>query len=303
MGLSLTDYKIRHALQFGLKVLRSNPEKYCSEIFSDVLIDGLAPVYGKMPEQVANWVKTTEIPIILGYDLTETRLPAITVHLSGSNPSMPLMGDEGLTDYQDLAFQEKEVLVPAFQPAGLDTTDGSSFKLTLPPEMPFEQQQLFIPGMILRDAGNREYSLGSNSDGEILISALSAESPLSSLDTTKLEVVSPVLQGRFSQGSMVYDEVVTIAVHANANRSEGVWLSLIVHWILLKFRPFLSSSLHLDLSLPSASDMPRDDSFLGENVWVRYFTVQAKTVVSWDAYRQKDVLGYLVDPSFGRASS
>jgi len=303
MGLSLTDLKIRHALQFGLKVLRSNPEKYCREIFQDANNPALEAVYGKMPEQVANWIKTTEIPIILGFDLTEARLPAITVHLSASSPSMPLMGDEGLAGYEELGYQDKEVLVPSFVPEGLNTSNPDCYILTPPSQMPFEQQQLFLPGLLLRDANNREYSLGANASGEITVSALSDNAPLAEISTTSLEVVSPVLQARYGSGAMVYDEVVTVAVHANASRSEGVWLSLIVQWIFLKFRPLLAGTLNLDLSMPSASDLPKDESFLGENVWVRYFTINSKAVLSWGAYRQKDVLGYLVDPSFGRVES
>jgi len=290
----MSDLHIRHVIILALKTIRSNPEKHLKDIFGEATLQPHAAIYGQRSiQQMVDWIKKTEVPVILGFDLTEAKMPAITVHLSASSPDMPYIGDEGIGESEDLGYQDKEVLVPAFQPAGIDNTDPTSWKLTLPADMPFELQELFLPGLKLRDAVNREYLIGRDSDGNVRIMESDPQAPLEQMDYSRLEVVSPVIQARYSRGQMQYNETVTIVVHGMSARQEGLWLFYVTMWALLRFRPLLTSVFGLDLSTPSASDYAKDDQFLGENVWRRYITVNAKTSWTWEMHRQQDLLGYL----------
>lgn len=295
MSAPLTDLHLQYVIKLGLKTIRANPDKHLKDIFGEHQSDHLAAVYGNRTlNQAAEWIKKTEVPVILGFDLTEARMPAVTIHLSSSAPSQPLIGDESIGESEDLGYEEKEVLVPAFQPASMNTTNPASYIITLPSTMPFDQQELFLAGLNLRDSKNREYVLDRDDNGNILVKALSSDAPLAEIDTTHLEVVSPVIQARFSRGSMIYQETATIAIHGIASRQEGLWLYYMVMWTLLKFRPVLTGLLGLDLSMPRASDYSKDDGFLGENVWRRFITVEATTSWSWEQARQKDILGMLL---------
>lgn len=303
MGMSQTDIKLRYLLQFGLKAIRSNPEKYCAEIFEDSSIPALNALYGKTSQQAAKWIKETEVPIVLGYDLVDAKMPCITVHISGSSPQQPLMGDEGLVNNEQLEYQEVDVIVPHFQLAGIDATNPKAYKITLPETMPFETKELFIPGLKVRDPKSRLYTIAMNGDGDLFLTEYDSEAPLSQIDLTSLEVVSPIMAARMSQGSMVYRESVTITVHGMSNRNEGLWLSYMVQWILLKFRPLMIGTLSLDLGMPSVSDLSREDSMREENVWRRYFSMDTTTVVTWNSYRQQDILGLLLTIKDGQVGT
>ncbi len=302
MSAPLTDIHLKNIIELGFKTIRSNPEHHLKDIFGENTLQPHAALYGpRIVEQVTQWIKTTQIPVILGFDLVDAQMPAVTVHLAGSVPASPVIGDEGLLEEEDLRAQEIEVLVKRFQPAGLDTSDPSSYILTLPDSMPLEQRELFLPGLKIRDAKGREYLISLDDNGAIRIIQDKDTSPLAQIDTSAFEVVSPVITARFSRGNMLYEERATIVIHGNSSRPEGLWLYYIVMWTLLKFRPVLTGIFSLDLSFPQASDYSKDDSFLGENVWRRYIQITAKTVWSWEMARQRDVLGLLLSVQDGRS--
>lgn len=304
MSAPMTDLHLSHVIRLGLKTIRSNPKKYVSDIFGEANLPPHAKIYGqKTVEQAIKWISETEIPVILGFDLTEAKLPAVTVHLSSSTPIQSYVGDYAIGESEPLGFQDKEVLVPAFQPEGLALLGPTSAKLTLPKDMALDLKELFLPGLMLRDAKNREYGISTDDDGNVVIEQVSPDAPVSEIDPTRLEVVSPVLEGTYTRGAMLYKETATIVVHGNANRQEGLWLYYFIMWTLLKFRPVLTGLLGLDLTMPMASDYSRDDSFLGENVWRRYISVESTTTWNWEQARQKDILGlalsYQVVPGSG----
>lgn len=295
MGAPLTDLGLQFVIKTTFKLIRANPDKHLPDIFGDAQLDPHAAIYGnRMVAQVKAWLLKTEIPVILGFDLTEVKLPAVTVHLSASAPHTPVIGDDALTiDGPDpLLPQEKDVLVPAFQPGALNSSDPTQWVLTLPGSMPLDSQDLFIPGLTLRDANGQEYPIGQDTNGDILI--FPGQAPLTQMNYASLELISPVITGQFNRGAMVYNEQATIVIHGMSNRQEGLWVYYMVMWGLLKLRPILTGTLGLDLSLPAASDYSKDDQFLGENVWRRYITVQATSVWDWEQARKQDVVGVIL---------
>lgn len=301
----MSDLAFRYLVLLTFKTIRSNPDKHLKDIFGDTQLGPNAAIYGNTAKQAAEWIKKTNVPVVLGYDLTDMQLPAVTIHLSASNPDMPFIGDVGIGDEQELDFQEKEVLVESFQPSGLEPVlddNGvlTAYKLSLPEDMPFEQKELFLVGLKLRDADNREFFISADDDGNTLIMQADEKWPLSTLNTTGLEVVSPVLKARYSRGHMQFNETITIVIHGMSNRQEGLWIFYMVMWGLLKFRPVLTATFGLDLSMPSASDYSKDQSMSGENVWTRYITVNAKTSWTWENDRKADIIGLLLTVSEGR---
>lgn len=305
MPAPMTDLHIKHVLDLGFKTIRANPDKHLKDIFGDSRLDPHAALYGQRTiEQVKNWISKTEIPIVLGFDVVETRLPAVTVHLAASVPSQSYIGDTGIGESEELEFQEKEILVSKFSPKGAEPTDDpKALKITLQDEMSEDQKELFLPGLKIRDTQGREYDIRFDEHGNLLFVEISEDAPISQIILHDLEVISPVIVARYKHGVMTFHETVNVVVHGHSSRAEGLWLYYIVMWTLLKFRPILTSTFGLDLALSRSSDYSKDDAFLGDQVWRRYITVEATTNWAWESARQKDILGLLLTVSSDRADS
>lgn len=293
MATPLTDICLRHVLQLGLNTIKADPDKHLRDIFGDAKLDPIAGLYGERTiQEIKEWFLKTKVPIKRGFDVTESEMPAITIHLAGANQRQGLIGDDSIMETESLQSSEKEVLVKSFVPKSLNIDDPTAYVIELPDSMSFEEKELVMPGLTLRDAGGREYPISADCDGNVLI--LQDKSPLNAIDITKLEVISPVIEARYSRGAMVYDESLTIVVHGHSSRNEGLWLYYIVMWTLLKFRPLLIGTFGLDLGVPSASDYSKDDSYLGEQIWRRYINMSCTSVWTWEQARQKDLLGLLM---------
>lgn len=295
MAVTMLDIHIKHILEFGLKTIRANPDKHLKDIFGDFTLDPHAALYGgRMIGLVKNWITKTEIPVILGFDLSAAKMPAITIHLMSTTPSQTFIGDYGGTLGDGLEAHQKEVIVPKFKPKVIEwNADNSAIIMTLPDEMPIEQKELFIPGLKVRDAKGREYAISSDDNGRILLIEDTDAAPLSQISIEELEVVSPIFTARYSRGHMLMDEVATVAVHGHSDRNEGLWLYYIAMWILLKYRPLMTQTFGLDLAIPSASDFTKDDSTIGTNTWRRFINISAKSLWTWESARQKDVVAIL----------
>lgn len=295
MSVTMLDIHLKHVLDFGLKTVRANPDKHLRDIFGDFNLDPHAGLYGnRLIALVKNWVTKTEIPVVLGFDLSAAKIPAITVHLASTSPAQTYLADYGGTQSEELLSQEREIIIEKFVPKTLAwSSDKNSLKLQPPDDMGMEKRELFLAGLKIRDAKNREYDISQDEDGNTLIIQASDSAPLDQISSEYLEVVSPIIMARYSRGHMFMDEVATIAVHGHTDRNEGLWLYYITMWILLKYRPLMASTFGLDLALPSASDFSKDDSTLGTNTWVRFIQISAKSLWSWESARQGDVIALL----------
>lgn len=299
MAAPLTDICIRHVLQVGLNTIRSNPDKHLRDLFGDAKLDPIAALYGeKTIQDIKKWILTTKIPIKRGFDVSESEMPCITIHLAGSNKRQDIIGDDGLMETEHLQSQDKEVLVQGFVPKSVNMDDPTAYKLELPDNMSLEDKEMVMPGLTLRDAGGREYPISADCDGNILI--LESSSKLAAIDITKLEVISPVLEARYNRGAMIYDEQLSIVIHGHSSRNEGLWLYYIVMWTLLKYRPLMIGTFGLDLGVPASSDFSKDDSYQGEQIWRRYVNMSCTSVWTWEMARQKDLIGLLSSISFDR---
>jgi hypothetical protein len=302
MAFPLTDIVLRHVLQVGLNTIRANPDRHIRDIFGDAKLDPIAALYGeKTINDIKDWILKTKIPIKRGFDVVESEMPCITIHLSGATQRQALMGDYGDMESERLGHQDKEVLVKSFVPKSIDKSDPIAYKIELPDSMTLEEKEMVMPGLTMRDAGNREYPISADCDGNVLI--LQGSQPLAALDITRLEVVSPVIEARFDRGAMIYDDSLSIVVHGHSSRNEGLWLYYIVMWTLLKFRPLMIGTFGLDLGVPTASDFSKDESYQGEQIWRRYISMSCTSVWTWEQARQKDLLALLMGIKFDRVDN
>lgn len=306
MAAPLLDMHVQNVIQYGLKLILSDPKRYLGDIFGNAKLDPHAAIYGnRLLDQVEKWFTTTRINVILGFDLTQVELPCVTVNLQSSGVSQPVLGDDtGFVHHEHLQAQEREIIVPAFQFAtAVLSADRQTMAVTLPASMPLDQQQYVIAGLLFRDGKGLEYQVGVDDEGNISVVQNSADAPVAQMDLTQIEVISPVLQARFNRNAAVFDDQVVVAVHGHANKNEGLWLYYIVMWCLLKLRPVLQATFGIDLSMPVASDFSKSSDFAGDNVWQRFITMNCKTVWTWEAARQSDILGLLLNVTPGQASS
>lgn len=303
MSIPLLDIHVKYLVDYTLKVVRSNPDKYLKEIFGDARLAPHDNLYGnRMIDSVKKWLETTKISIVLGYDLSQMELPAITVNLVGSSPIQPYMGDAGDIIEEDIEPYEQDVVVDDFQVKSLEfSADRSFIFMELKDDMDPTKSELVLPGLNLMDAKNQEFLIGFDDfENKLTISKISV--PLEELDASVLKVISPLKQKRYRGGVMQFQDTVSISVHSHQNRNEGVYLWGIVMWGLLKFRPLMIEMFGYDLSVPSSSDLAVDPSYLGNAVWVRQVTLTGRTVWSWEGPRLQDVIGMLLNVNVARKS-
>lgn len=301
MSIPLLDLHIKYLVDYTIKVVRADPDKYLKEIFGDARLAPHDNLYGnRLLDSVKKWIETTKINVVLGYDLSQMELPAVTVNLSSSSPVQPFLGDAGDINEEDIQPYEQDVIVGDFQAKSLEPSgDRKVLYLELKDDMDPAKAELVLPGLHIRDAQDQEFLIGfDDEEDKLTISELSI--PLDNLDASVLKVVSPLKQRRYRGGVMQFQDTVSLAVHTHQNRNEGVYLWAILVWGLLKFRPLLIETFGYDLAIPSSSDLAIDPSYMGNAVWVRQVTLTGKTVWSWEGPRLQDVVGMLLTVNAGR---
>jgi hypothetical protein len=301
MSIPLLDIHIKYLVDYTIKVVRSNPDKYLKEIFGDARLSPHDNLYGnRLLDSAKKWIETTKINTVLGYDLSQVELPAVTVNLAASSPSEPFIGDMGDIHEEQINSYDQDIIVEDFQAKSMDfSSDRTFIYFELKDDMDPMKAELVIPGLHLRDGKDQEFLIGFDDClQKLTISELSV--PLSELDASVLRVVSPLKHRRYRGGVMQFQDTVSLAVHTHQSRMEGVYLWAIVVWGLLKFRPLLIETFGYDLAVPSSSDLAVDPSYMGNAVWVRQVTLTGKTVWSWEGPRLQDVIGMLLIVNAGR---
>jgi len=290
----MVDLSVKFVVDFTIKTVLKNPDYYIPEIFGDAKLEPHAALLGdRYFKEIKQWITTTRIPVVLGFELDPAQIPGVTVHLQKSTPMQQFMGDVGFVVQEKIEPYERPVIVPEFSPVDIvPSSDGTYITFTPPPTMSPCLSKLIIPGFHLFDKNKREYGIQIGSLGTC-IAVQSGREPLSKADLSQITVVTPYDNVQVREGVMYYDDTVMVACHGHSDRNEGLWLWAIVHWGLLKYRPLLTSIFGLDLALPTAMDLSKDDSFLGENVWTRYVMLSTKSVWAWSTPKSKDFVAFL----------
>jgi hypothetical protein len=306
MPFVIPDLSLRWVIEQGLKEVRSNPDRFIPNIFGQLNCPELTGLFGKpYLDRIAEWVKKTNIPVVLGFDLEQTALPAVTITLAGMSPSQAFIGDYGYLSSEPTKDYERPVVVPKFTPASVAFNDDRSrIYVTPPATMSDKEQSLIAPGLYARDGRGQEYAVGF--DNETLkpyLSQLPGGPSLDDADVSGLEIVSPFSDQLFTNGAMYYDVELDVVVHAPSNRQDGLWLWQIVMWTLLRYRLTMTKLFGIDLAFSSASDFVRATEYDAENVWTRKIRLQTKCMWTWLADPRPDILGLTYDLAFAQASS
>lgn len=294
MAITLVDLNLRYIVEHTIRTVLENPKRRIAEIFGDARLDPHAALYGQSYfDEIEQWITTTKIPVVLGFDLAPAQIPGVTIALEKSMPVQTYLGDTGLTYFEPIPDYERDIVLPYFTPKEITpSADGLFVTITLPDQMPVEQSQLVLPGLNIRDKNRRVYGIGLDGDQPTAIQ--SGGALLKDADLSEIEIISPYNDALYREGVMSFDDTALIAIHGHADRTEGLWLWAMVHWGLCKFRPLLISVFGMDMAISAASDFTKDTSFMGENVWTRFISVSTRTVWSWEAARQQDVLAFLL---------
>jgi hypothetical protein len=284
---------VKFVLEFAFKEIRANPDTYLPDIFGNLLLEQHQALYGaNYLESIKQWFLKTKIPVVLGFDLTEQDLPAVTVNLQSMSPDQAFLGSIGFRSFNPIQPYERAVIIPAFQPKALVfSADKQTAILTLPDAI---QQQAFFPALRLRDASKQEFQLSTDQQtGNLLVQQLAGGPPVTQINAQSCEAITPYQDIIQDNGSMLYSQNLLITIHADGKRNDGLWLWQICMWAMLRYRPMMVQLFGIDLAFASASDFMKVDSFVSDHVWARSISLSTKTMWTWKDTTQQDILGFL----------
>lgn len=300
MASPIVDLHVQYVLQYALKVLRANPELYMADIFGQLNIEPHAALLGKTyMEQLQNWIKKTDFPVVLGYNIDDTKIPGISVALANMAPVQPFLGDRGMPETKPIEPWERPVIIPPFQPQLITfaITPGTTQQyavITPPADWTLVQQAMFFPGTIMQDAKQQEFIISTDPlTNNPRIDPLPGGPQVDQLDSSSLRVISPYHDAVYKQGNMYYKYNLTIRIYSKSDRQDGLWLWQIAMWALLKYRPLLISLFGMDLAFSSAGDYMVDSSKAPAHVWMRDIQMETQAMWAWTDSKQQDVLGFL----------
>jgi hypothetical protein len=245
---------------------------------------------------IKEWILKTNIPVVLGYNTNETQIPCVSVTLANMAPEQTYLGDRGFDRTLQLQQYERDILIPSFQPKEITFSDDkTSAILTLPDSMGADTQNLFFPGLRLRDAKRQEYLISTDPvTTKPRIESLPDGAAVTSIDSSSLEVISPYQDVNYTGGAMFFRYNLNINIYSNSNQQDGIWLWMIVMWILLRNRPTMTKLFGIDLSIPSSGDYFKDPQMNPEHVWIRTITMTTQAHWTWLDAKQTDILGFLL---------
>ena len=303
MGVPSTEITVKYLIEYILDTVYNNPDKWLPQIFGDLKLPEHEALYGnRMIDSAKNWINTTKITTIMGYDLSEATLPSVTVNLQSSIPVQTYMGDFSYDSENAIEDYQRDVIVPAFQLESSEySSDRSLIYITLKPDM--SKPEYVLPGLNLRDKNGKSFLIGfDDSVNKLSLSKISTS--LEEIDlSSAVEVISPYTTKLARNGAMSFDETIVIDLHAHQHRNELYLLNSIIMWGLLKYRPLLISHFNLDLSLPMGQDLQVDASYLGNTVFVRRITMKSRAIYEWESNEVDDLVGFLLFTHPGRAQS
>lgn len=304
MSISLSDLHLRYIVEYTIKTVRDNPDRYLPEIFGDAKLTPHDSLLGnRMITNVKNWLNTTKINVVHGFDLSQVELPCVTINMAQSSPSQPFLGDFSGINEEQINNYEREVIVPEFSPLNIEYSPDRSFVWLEVNEM-MPKAEYVMAGMSVFDAKNQEYAIGYDEETlKLTISPVLVS--IENLDASRLTVVSPLKTKRYEAGAMQYQDNIRITIHGHQNRNETIYLHSIILWGLLRFRPFMVELFNIDLGMPSSSDLEMQDRMVGQNqmalnVWIRDIFLNCKVIHSWSGAQMQDIIGLLLTINYGR---
>jgi hypothetical protein len=276
VGVHSLDIEIQCFLSDGYEYVRAHPE-VIDEIFENWnkphIVRRLQNAQGHAPTKVIKkWLKTTNIPVVMGFGQFAIKLPCVSVHLAASQEKAgeaTYLGDSGgINSYAPT--KEQALVVNDFIPASYNQGTG---KLTVNPYT--TDISAVRVGMILVDFKNEEYLVELVADNYLVLNTTGDP-----VDIRKVYIKSADANVRKKSGITRFNENVDIGFHANEEPQVVLWLYYIASWLFLRFKPVLEER-GVQVHTWSASDFDRESKFIGEQIFSRWMRFQGDCTVEW----------------------
>lgn len=284
VGIAQTDIIVRTAIIAGLEDLRANPD-LLDYVFASLPKDALTyRQYGE--EQVAmakEWFLSQDIPVFMNTRLDESKLPCITIALTGSTEAEATLGDVSYHPVEEALKQNTIVYEGPFTPARYDVATGY---LYLQSNFDYD----VFPGMGLRDGSGITHTILDVIDA----TTIQLEAGLVT-DFNNSYIVSnhPTTT---TVESLDFRETFEIGCHALAEPVYLTYLHSIVLFILLRYKQELLESRGLERTTLSSGPVVLNTSFqVSEPVFTRMVNMTGFVRNYWPKFFRAPVEGATVE--------
>lgn len=271
-----SDLLIKSTIELILKDMRDNPY-LLDDVFSDLLNDPyLKDIYAKDVENAKQWLKNTDIKVLLKLRADVQEFPCVTIALGGDieDESKSTLSDQTV-DTMD--FEPSQInkpigyIVKPFTPASYDKDEGLL-------ECGETDLSTVNPGMVLIDpdtgVGHEIIDFGGENGLKV--------APGTDIQSSRLGVLPKNLKWRSPVEASMFKQTYDIGCHVSDSPEVLIWLHSIVLYGLLRHRELFLSRCFTLTSLQS-SGLGRHPDFQpgAENVFSRFITLSAYTQHTW----------------------
>jgi hypothetical protein len=283
-GIPQTDIIVRTAIIAGLEDLRANPN-LLDYVFASLPRDALTyRQYGEEQVSLAKeWFLSQDIPVFMNTRLDDSKLPCITIAMTGSSETEEALGDVSAPVIEEAIHQPTLVYSGPFTPTRYDAVTGY---LYLPSNFDFD----VFPGMSLRDGVGVIHTIEDVVDNTTIQLATGLN--------TDFRNSAIVNHGsiRVTVESVNFKETFEIGCHALAESAQLTYLHSIVVFILLRYKEELLESRGLERTTISSGPVTLNTSFqVSEPVFTRIINFTGFVSASWPKFIRAPVEGLTVE--------
>lgn len=271
-----TDLLIKSTIELVLRDMRDNIY-LLDDVFSDLLKDPyLKDIYSKDVENAKEWLKNTDIKVLLHLRQDTQDFPCITISLGDDiedNSGATLSDQTVDSEILDPSYIKKPVsyIIKPFTPVSYDKDSGIL-------ECGDIELDTVGAGMVLvnPDTGEGHEILGLGGDNGIQII------PGTEANLNKAGVLPQYRYYKSRREASYFNQSYQIGCHVADSPEVLIWLHSIILYGLLRHRELLNSRCFTLVSFRS-SGVGRNGNFpvMAENVFSRYITMSAGTQHSW----------------------
>lgn len=275
-----TDLLIKSAIDSGIADLRKN--KYLlTDIFPVMVTENdplLAQYQGTDYRNAYQWFSETDIKTVLYLRRDLPSFPCISIALVSSqeDTSKDSLGDVNVFPMGDIDPQSVQrpptKVYRNFTPTSYNPSTGT---ITMPSNLNTYQLAPELHMLVEKNSG-RGFTIQRVIDFQnfqIL--------PNQTLDITDVYIAPVSDTWNAHYGRSRFNDSYEIGVHGNSQPTEAIWLSQIVEYILLKYKAKLFEQRGLILSTFSEGNVSRNENYLADTVYSRYFSVNFQSETTW----------------------
>lgn len=271
-----TDLLIKSMVELILKDMRDNPY-LLDDVFSDLLNDPyLKDIYSKDVENAKQWLKNTDIKVLLHLRADTQEFPCISIALGtdAEDESKSTLSDQTV-DTQD--FEPSEInkpigyVIKPFTPASYDQDLGLV-------ECGENDISGVAEGMLAidPDTGIGFEILGFSGTNGFLVT------PGTQISASKLGILPKNRKWRANVEASFFRQTYEIGCHVADDPATLIWLHSILLYGMLRHRELFTSRC-FSLSSVQSSGISRNQYFQAgaENAFSRFITLSATTQHTW----------------------